>query len=146
MDNSNEFYTLKGYSAMNDEEALTTAMEDYLEMIYRLYNKKENIRIKRLSESLHVKPSSASKMANILKDSGYIEFEKYSQITMTEKGKKMGEYLLNRHNILNQFFCCINQSENELTLVEKIEHFICKETVDNIKSWLDNHGNNSHLH
>lgn len=137
MIDSNEFYTLKGYSSMNKGETLTTAMEDYLEMIYRLYRSKENIRVKRLSEILHVKPSSVSKMTHILKESGYIEFEKYSQISLTEKGKIMGEYLLYRHDILHQFFCCINHSENELTLVEKIEHFINKETVDNIKVWLD---------
>jgi len=137
MADSNEFYTLKGYSSMKEEEALTTAMEDYLEMIYRLYFNEESIRVKRLAEVLHVKPSSVSKMTNILKDSGYIEFEKYSQIWLTEKGKTMGEYLLYRHEILHQFFCCINNSDNELTLVEKIEHFINRETVDNIKSWLD---------
>lgn len=134
---SNEFYTLKGYSSMKEGETLTTAMEDYLEMIYRLYRNEENIRIKRLSEILHVKPSSASKMANILKDLGYIEFEKYGQISLTEKGKIMGEYLLYRHDILHQFFCFINHSDNELTLVEKIEHFINRETIDNIKEWLD---------
>lgn len=137
MTDSNEFYTLKGYSSLKKGETLTTAMEDYLEMIYRLYCKKENIRIKRLSEILHVKPSSASKMANNLKTSGYIEFEKYGQISLTKKGKTMGDYLLYRHEILQEFFCCINHSDNELTLVEKIEHFINKETVDNIKTWLD---------
>jgi len=136
MVDSNEFYTLKGYSSMNTEETLTTAMEDYLEMIYRLYCNKENIRIKRLSEILHVKPSSASKMANILKESEYIEFEKYGQITLTKKGEIMGKYLLYRHDILHKFFCIINHSDNELTLVEKIEHFINKETVDNINDWL----------
>lgn len=134
---SSDFYTLKGYSSLKEGETLTTAMEDYLEMIFRLYRNKENIRIKRLSEILHVKPSSTSKMANILKDSGYIEFEKYGQIVLTEKGKKKGEYLLYRHDILHQFFCFINHSENELRLVEKIEHFINKETVDKMKIWLD---------
>lgn len=134
---SNEFYTLKGYSSLKKGETLTTAMEDYLEMIYRLYRNKENIRIKTLSEILHVRPSSASKMANILKNSGYIEFEKYGQISLTEKGKTMGDYLLYRHDILQQFFCRINHSDNELTLVEKIEHFINKDTVDNIKIWLE---------
>lgn len=133
----NEFYTFKGYSSLKKGDTLTTAMEDYLEMMYRLYHNHENIRIKRLSEILHVKPSSASKMANILKTSGYVEFEKYGQISLTKKGKTMGDYLLYRHEILQQFFCYINHSDNELTLVEKIEHFINKETVDNIKTWLD---------
>lgn len=137
MFDSNEFYTLKGYSSMRETESLTAAMEDYLEMIYRLYLSNESVRIKRLAEILHVKPSSASKMANILKDAEYIEFEKYGMITLTEKGRIMGGYLLYRHDLLNEFFCRINHSENELTLVEKIEHFIDKTTIDNIKDWLE---------
>lgn len=136
MPNQNEFYTLKGYSSMNKGEALTSAMEDYLEMIYRLYCENEIIRIKKLSQILHVKPSSASKMAYILKASNYINFERYGQITLTEKGKATGEYLLYRHNVLHQFFCFINNSSNELMLVEKIEHFINTETVNNIKNYL----------
>lgn len=138
---SSEFYTLKGYSSLDGGGTLTAAMEDYLEMIYRLHHNGETIRIKRLSEILHVKPSSASKMANILKNSNYIEFEKYGQISLTEKGEILGNYLLSRHNILHQFFCYINHSPNELTLVEKIEHFIDKETVENIKNWICNNIN-----
>lgn len=133
----NEFYTLKGYSSMREAESLTAAMEDYLEMIYRLHRVKETVRIKRLAEILHVKPSSASKMANILKEADYIEFERYGVITLTEKGGKAGEYLLYRHDLLNEFFCRINRSESELTLVEKIEHFIDKTTIGNIKEWLE---------
>jgi Mn-dependent DtxR family transcriptional regulator len=137
MFDSGEFYTLKGYSSLADGETLTTAMEDYLEMMYRLYVSNEDIRIKKISDILHVKPSSASKMAVILKNLNYIEFEKYGQITLTDKGKSMGNYLLYRHNVLHDFFCRINNSDNELMLVEKIEHFINRETVENIRIWLD---------
>ncbi|MCL1917758.1 MAG: metal-dependent transcriptional regulator [Peptococcaceae bacterium] len=137
MFNPGEFYTLKGYSLLGDKEPLTTAMEDYLEIIYRLYTGGEEIRIKKISEVLHVKPSSASKMAVTLKNSNYIEFEKYGQITLTDAGKTMGEYLLDRHNVLHQFFCRINHSDNELMLVEKIEHFIDRKTVENMRRWLN---------
>ena len=133
---SDGFYTLKGYSLI-DGDSMTSAMEDYLEMIFRLYKNNEVIRIKNLSEILHVKPSSASKMANILKNENLIHFEKYGQITLTEKGEILGEYLLCRHNILNRFFCIINHSEDELSLVEKIEHFIDNDTILHIKEWLN---------
>jgi len=137
MSNQDEFYTLKGYSLMGDENTITSAMEDYLEMICRISSENKVVRIKQLSELLHVKPSSASKMAAILKAKGFIEFEKYGHITLTEKGNLMGASLLYRHDLLHQFFCLINHSDNELTLVEKIEHFIDKNTVDNIKEWID---------
>lgn len=134
---SNGFYTLKGYSLINDD-SLTSAMEDYLEMILRLSNNNEIVRIKNLSGKLHVKPSSASKMSDILRREGLINFERYGYITLTEKGKEKAEYLLFRHDILHRFLCFINNSDDELSQVEKIEHFINKETIYNIKDWLDN--------
>ena len=54
------FYTMKGYELAADTQ-ITTAMEDYLEMICRLDAEKAGpIRIRALSQQLHVKPSSAS--------------------------------------------------------------------------------------
>ena len=141
MSDQNEFYTLKGYSFMSDKKTITSAMEDYLEMIYRISSANQVVRIKQLSELLHVKPSSASKMAAALKEKGFLAFEKYGHITLTEMGKRMGKSLLYRHNLLHQFFCLINHSDNELTLVEKIEHFIDDNTIKNIKEWLDKNRN-----
>ena len=127
-----DFYTQKGYQLRNHTE-LTGAMEDYLEMICRLLQGNEVVRISELAGSLHVKPPSASKMVNNLKDAGYIEFKKYGYIVVTEKGQEAGRYLLHRHKVLHDFLCLLNHSENELEQVEKIEHFIDKTTVDNLE-------------
>ena len=132
MESGGGFYTLKGYSR-NENEKLTSSMEDYLEMICRLLQGNEVVRISELAGSLHVKPPSASKMVNNLKDAGYIEFKKYGYIVVTEKGQEAGQYLLHRHKVLHDFLCLLNHSENELEQVEKIEHFIDKTTVDNLE-------------
>ncbi|MFR2561757.1 MAG: hypothetical protein ACLS8R_02870 [Anaeromassilibacillus sp.] len=47
-------------------------------------------------------------------------------------GIALGDYLLYRHNLLNQFLCYINRSDNELEQVERIEHFIDERTIRNI--------------
>jgi len=132
MSDDSVFYTLKGYQ-MNDGAQITSSMEDYLEMICRLAKTQEVVRINELSDRLHVRPSSASKMVNNLKNSGLVSFEKYGYIKPTAKGLAVGEYLLYRHNVLSEFLCLINHSENETEQVEKIEHFLDKKTVDNIK-------------
>lgn len=126
------FYTQKGYE-LNCHEDLTASMEDYLEMICRMLQKSSIVRIQALSEQLHVKPSSASKMVNTLKEKGYITFEKYGYLTATDKGMKAGSYLLHRHDILHRFLCLLNSTEDELEQVEKIEHYINKETVTNLE-------------
>lgn len=130
------FYTLRSYERL-DVGQLTGSMEDYLEMVYRISLSKPKIRLSELAENLHVRPSSASKMMVKLKKDGYISFEKYGDISMTQKGKKQGKYLLFRHNTLNEFLCMVNRTSSELEQVEKIEHFIDPVTVQNIKSFME---------
>ena len=127
MENGSGFYTLKGYS-LNENEKLTSSMEDYLEMICRILQKNEVVRIRELAENLHVKPSSAN-----LKEAGYIEFKKYGYIAITQKGLETGNYLLHRHRVLHDFLCLLNHTKDELEQVEKIEHFINKITIDNLE-------------
>ncbi|MDD3228796.1 MAG: iron dependent repressor, metal binding and dimerization domain protein [Oscillospiraceae bacterium] len=86
-----------------------------------------------LAEKLHIKPSSASKMVSNLKQAGYLEFEKYGYIVATKKGIETGNYLLYRHDVLRDFLCAINHSDNELEQVEKIEHFINKSTIEDLE-------------
>ena len=75
------FYTMKGYELAADTQ-ITTAMEDYLEMICRLDAEKAGpIRIRALSQQLHVKPSSASKMVSNLREKGLVTAEKTVKFT-----------------------------------------------------------------
>ena len=78
-------------------------------------------------------------MVNNLKTLGLVKFEKYGYIVPTEKGQKIGDYLLYRHDVINEFLCILNNSESELEQVEKIEHFINKKTVDNMKKFIIKH-------
>ena len=130
------FYTLKGYQLHQTEE-LTSSMEDYLEMICRLLTSAETVRVSDLAEHLHVKPSSASKMVGNLAQEGYLEYRRYGHIAATEKGREAGAYLLYRHELLHQFLCFLNHSQNELEQVEKIEHFVDEKTVRSIQAFLD---------
>lgn len=130
-----EFRTQKGYDAKNNK-LLTLSMEDYLEMICRHSKEIGYIRISHLAVLLNVKTSSASKMVVNLNKKGLVEYEKYGIVKPTEKGQEIGDYLLYRHKLLNDFFCYINQSENELEQIEQIEHYINITTIKNIEKLL----------
>lgn len=131
MDGIGEFHTFKGYQA-NEKGDITPAMEDYLEMICRLLKTRDVVRIGELAQMLNVKPSSVSKMIQQLAAAGYVEFEKYSYVRLTERGCIEGEYLLYRHEIIHSFLCLLNESETELEQVERIEHFLNRKTVLNL--------------
>ncbi|MDD2217193.1 MAG: metal-dependent transcriptional regulator [Eubacteriales bacterium] len=137
MANNSGFYTLKGYQ-LNENTKVTSSMEDYLEMIQRMLKKQDIVRINELAEMLNVKPSSASKMVSNLKNLGLVTFERYGYIKTTAEGEEIAEYLLYRHDILNQFLCLVNNSNNETEQVEKIEHFLNEKTIKNIEKYIKN--------
>lgn len=132
MGHADEFYTMKGY-ALNADGGLTSAMEDYLEMIARLTRQSEQVRVNDLSRMLHVKASSVTKMIQQLGQAGFVQYEKYGDIDLTDKGREIGAYLLYRHEVIHRFLCVLNHSHNELEQVEKIEHFLDPSTVRNLE-------------
>lgn len=136
MPEKSQFYTLVGYR-LREESNLTEAMEDYIEMLYRDSFEQKEITVKDLSNQLNVKPSSVSKMVERLKVKGYIEARKYGTIKLTDAGIKVGNYLLWRHQILEDFFKIINGIDYKLEVVEKIEHFLDPLTLKNLEKWMN---------
>ncbi len=128
-----EFYTVRGYKMINSEtKLLTSSMEDYLEMIYRICKEEDYIRINQLARNLNVRPSSATKIVQKLRNLGMVEYERYGIIQLTEKGKKVGRFLLKRHNIIDEFLKNIGTEETRLKDTEMIEHSVSINTLQNI--------------
>ena len=119
MDTEQLFYTQNGYDRA-DTGPLTTAMEDYLEMICRLTRSGGYTRISALARELHVQPSSASKMAALLRSGGYLTNERYGCLRLTEKGKHF-----------NDDFTTIVREVNE-----EIEHCFTREEVAQMRELL----------
>ena len=73
MDNK-DFHTVRGYQLIDqNKKLLTSAMEDYLEMICRSVEKEGYLRINKLAGLLNVKASSASKMVQKLGAMGLLK-------------------------------------------------------------------------
>lgn len=132
------FHTVRGYELQRqNKNMLTPALEDYLEMIYRNSLSENYIRINILAQLLNVKDSSASKMVKKLGDLGLVNYEKYGIVTLTDKGKELGEELLNRHNTIEKFLLFIGCNEDALIQTELIEHSITDDTVKKIQILYD---------
>ena len=131
-----EYRTVRGYQLINQQEGhLTPAMEDYLEMAYRLCLQHSYTRVGTISEELHVKPSSASKMVSRLVDLGYLEYDRYDSILLTKKGRENGAYLLDRHNTVSKFLQLIGCTE-PLEETELIEHSVSPSTLFQLNTLL----------
>ena len=122
---------MRGYELLDHgKRLLTPAMEDYLEMIYRNSLQEGYTRINILSELLNVRPSSTTKMVQKLADMGLLDYKRYGIILLTDKGKKIGEFLLQRHNIIEKFLQTIGVNENILVQTELIEHNISSDALN----------------
>lgn len=140
-----DFYTFNEYMKKEDK-VLTASMEDYLEMIYRLYLSKGYLRIHELSSALNVQPPSATKMVQKLAELKLLQYEKYGIIVLEESGKVLGEALLNRHNIIENFLRILDVPDSEiLEETEKMEHTISKETANCFKGFVEFMKNNPNI-
>ncbi|MEY8356844.1 iron dependent repressor, metal binding and dimerization domain protein [Lachnospiraceae bacterium 54-53] len=138
MDNSkdSDFRTVRGYQLANRRDGqLTPAMEDYLEMSYRLCEENDYARVGQLSGLLHVRASSASKMISKLSDLGYLKYDRYEIIQLTDSGRDMGRYLLERHETVESFLTMID-SPHALEETELIEHSLSPSTVSNLSVFI----------
>lgn len=138
-----EFHTVRGYQLMEQKKKLLTpAMEDYLEMIYRNIRDEGYMRINKISELLNVQPPSATKMVQKLARLGYLDYKKYGIIFLTERGKSMGKFLLDRHNVIETFLKSVGIKENLLIETELIEHNVSINTlkcIDHLNAFLKTH-------
>jgi len=133
MEETSKFHTVRGYELLQQEnKPLTSAMEDYLEMIYRNSLDTGLLRSNTLSGLLNVHPSSVTKMLQKLSRLGYVDYQKYGIIFLTEKGREVGKFLYGRHQIVERFLRMIGNNETPLVETELIEHHISPETLINL--------------
>ena len=116
----------------------TPSMEDYLERIYKLIDEKGYARVSDIAEGLEVHPSSVTKMIQKLDKDNYLVYEKYRGLILTNKGKKMGKRLVDRHQLLEDFLSLIGVSkENIYKDVEGIEHHLSWDSITCIEMLLE---------
>jgi len=133
MEELEKFHTVRGYQLLEqNKKLLTSAMEDYLEMIYRNSLTEGYMRINTLSELLNVQAPSATKMVQKLTGLGLLDYKRYGIIFLTENGRDIGKFLLQRHNIIEQFLRHLGVGESILQETELTEHNITAGTLQKI--------------
>ncbi|WP_205687656.1 metal-dependent transcriptional regulator [Clostridiisalibacter paucivorans] len=128
-----EFYTVRGYQILNAEsKLLTSSMEDYLEMIYRICIEEDYVRINQLAKKLNVRPPSATKIVQKLNRLGLVAYQRYGIVQLTKEGEEIGKFLLKRHIIIDEFLKNLGIEETRLKDTEMIEHDISLNTLESI--------------
>jgi Mn-dependent transcriptional regulator len=119
---------------MSTETILTESMEDYLEMFFQIVVNQGYIRPVDLSNAIHVKPSSVTRMIQKLNEAGFVTYEKYRNISLTEKGMTYGRFLVWRDQKLKEFLRLSQENAKVDEQVEGIEHYITPSTMRFIRN------------
>ena len=107
----------------------TDRMEDYLEIIYELVEQKGYATSADITECLNVSAPSVTKMMRRLQSTGYLEYEKYRGIRLTQQGTDIAKNIKRKHELLTEFFRFIGVREDIANSdAEGIEHHLHAET------------------
>lgn len=105
--------------------------EDYLERIHELIQEKGYARVVDIASSLQVKQASVTSMVQKLGELGYLNYEKYRGLILTEKGKRVACSIQKRHETLSRFFSLLGLDEpTQKSDIEGIEHHLSPATVE----------------
>jgi Mn-dependent DtxR family transcriptional regulator len=125
------FCLIEGTKAMPSTPSQSA--EDYLERIHELIEEKGYARVVDIASSLRVRQASVTGMVQKLGELGYLNYEKYRGLILTEKGRKVACTIQKRHETLSRFFSLLQiDSEIQQRDIEGIEHHLSTETVNTL--------------
>ncbi len=124
-------------TAHESEKPISSRVEDYLEVISELFDMKGYAATLDISKYMNVSAPSVTKMLKKLDKEGYLEYEKYYGINLTEKGQHIADIIKQKHGILLDFFEILGigkEIANQDT--EGIEHYLNQKTIRQIKKFV----------
>lgn len=117
--------------AMSTPSLPSQSAEDYLERIHELIEEKGYARVVDIASSLKVRQASVTSMVQRLGELGYLKYEKYRGLILTDKGRSVARQIQKRHETLSRFFSLFGlDEETQRHDIEGIEHHLSPDTVE----------------
>ena len=113
-------------------ESLTAPVEDYLKAVYALERAGESAGTNDLAARLGVAPASVSGMVRRLADAGYLDYERYRGVRLTESGRKAALRTIRRHRIIEAYLAAAlgYPWDRVHAEAERLEHAASDELID----------------
>lgn len=115
----------------------SSRIEDYLEIISELVELKGYATTLDISRYMGVSAPSVTRMLQRLDEGGYLEYEKYRGINLTERGAQVADGVRQKHGILLEFFEILGvgyDAANED--IEGIEHHLNPKTIRQLRKFI----------
>jgi Mn-dependent DtxR family transcriptional regulator len=137
LDKDNRLSAIRDANSVKKQDR-TDRMEDYLEVIYELVQQKGYATTVDISSYLNVSSPSVTKMMQKLDETGYLIYEKYRGIKLTNEGIRIARNIRNRHGLLAEFFMIIGVDEETANNdAEGIEHHLHPETMKKLEEFIN---------
>lgn len=105
--------------------------EDYLERIHELIEAKGYARVVDIASSLKVRQASVTSMVQKLGRAGFVKYEKYRGLILTDKGREVARNIQSRHATLSRFFSLFGlDADTQRADIEGIEHHLSPATLE----------------
>ena len=119
-----------------DHTMLSPSLQDYLEEMYRLSIKIDEIRVSDIAQILDVSLPSVVKALHKLSNRGYVIYQPYEAIKLTEKGIFEGRFLVQRNQLLKDFLTVLKTSSDIEKEAESMEHYLSFSTIQSIEKFV----------
>ena len=124
-------------AAHESEKAISSRVEDYLEVISELVDMKGYAATLGISRYMNVSAPSVTKMLKKLDADGYLIYEKYYGINLTVEGQRIADIIKQKHGILLEFFEILGIGKDIANQdAEGIEHYLNPKTIRQIRKFV----------
>ncbi len=127
---------------------LSERVEDYLEAIHNVYNKKGYVRVKDVANTLNIKCPSVTEMLRKLASLHLVTYEKYGGVLLTAKGSEIAITIKDRHDTLLKLLTLAgvpNDTADKDACI--MEHHLSPKSLEQLKKFikdLENQDHNNH--
>ncbi len=106
----------------------------YLETIYILTSKSQNVRSIDVVEYMGYSKPSVSRAVNLLKNGGFLNVDEDGYLSLTEEGREVAEKMYERHRVISTLLIRLGVDEETATEDAcKIEHVISDVSFEALK-------------
>ena len=124
---------------MSTRDDLSDSLENYLEAILELEETQKVARAKEIADRLQIQRGSVTGGLKTLSEKGYINYQPYSYITLTDKGKRIARDIAHRHAVIKEFLLKVLQIDplTAETSACKMEHAIDPKTIERLVCFIE---------
>ena len=118
---------------------MTASLEEYLQTVYILHSKNGKVRITDIAVKLDCTKASVNRAIKNLCVDGYLNYETYGTIELTEKGIESAKYIIKKYGVLKEFLKQILEIDEETAEKEAkaMKHAISENTATKLDIYIN---------